>query len=386
VTNGSIMQTHSWERFRFEGLRIAVGAICVCILIVILFAGLWPFYPRRNDVGWLQGQNGIRFAHRGIVVSTRAYPAGASSGPCSIEIYLRPGRVSGSGTILALDDNPDPKYVFALRQFDEGLALQRPAFDAQGNLVRQWWRTNRVFEKGTGVVLTIIGIRGKATLYVDGTAANASPEFGLTSEDLQGRLVLGSSAIQDTWHGDIMGLAIYSVALTPTEIEEHAQSWLRGQTPNGNEPPLALYPFDEGSGRIIHDWSAAGNSLLIRPRYFVLHPAFLEPVWKPFRSRWDGWMTRGYWSDVVVNVAGFIPFGFFFALWFSLAPGVARPRLMALLLGFTISLAIETLQYFLPTRDSSMTDLLTNTMGTAIGVALYRPIPMRKLMDRFARR
>jgi glycopeptide antibiotics resistance protein len=126
--------------------------------------------------------------------------------------------------------------------------------------------------------------------------------------------------------------------------------------------------------------------LLIRPRYFVLHPAFLEPVWKPFRSRWDGWMTRGYWSDVVVNVAGFIPFGFFFALWFSLAPGVARPRLMALFLGFTISLAIETLQYFLPTRDSSMTDLLTNTMGTAIGVAWYRPIPMRKLMDRFVRR
>jgi len=380
------MQTHSWERFRFEDLRIAVGAICVCILIVILLAGLWPFYPGRNDVEWLKGQNGIRFGHRGIIVSTRAYPADTSSGPCSIEIYLRPGRTSGSGTILALDDNADPKYVFALRQFDEGLALQRPAFDAQGNLVREWWRTNRVFEKGTGVVLTIIGIRGKTTLYVDGTAANASSEFGLSSEDLQGRLVLGSSAIQDTWHGDIMGLAIYSVALTPTAIEENAQSWLRGQTPNGNEPPLALYPFDEGSGRVIHDRSAAGKSLLIRPRYFVLHPAFLEPVWKPFRSRWDGWMTRGYWSDVVVNVAGFIPFGFFFALWFSLAPGVARPRLMALLLGFTISLAIETLQYFLPTRDSSMTDLLTNTMGTAIGIAWYRPLSMRKLMERFVRR
>jgi hypothetical protein len=380
------MQTHSWERVTFEGLRIAVGAICVCILIVILLAGLWPFYPGRNDVGWLKGQNGIRFGHRGIIVSTRAYPEDASSGPCSIEIYLRPGRASGSGTILALDDNADPKYVFAIRQFDEGLALQRPAFDAQGNLVRQWWRTNRVFEKGTGVVLTIISIREKTTLYVDGTAANTSSEFGLSSEDLQGRLVLGSSAIQDTWHGDIMGLAIYSVALTPSEIEEHAQSWLRGQTPNGNEPALARYPFDEGSGRVIHDRGAAGNSLLIRPRYFVLHPAFLEPVWKPFRSRWDGWMTRGYWSDVVVNVAGFIPFGFFFALWFSLAPGVARPRLMALLLGFTISLAIETLQYFLPTRDSSMTDLLTNTMGTAIGVAWYRPIPMRKLIDRFVRR
>ena len=96
-------------------------------------------------------------------------------------------------------------------------------------------------------------------------------------------------------------------------------------------------------------------------------------------------MTRGYWSDVVINIVGFIPFGFFFALWFSLTPGIARPRLTALLLGFAISLAIETLQYFLPTRDSSMTDLLNNTIGTALGVALCRPTLAQKLRaGRFA--
>ncbi|MGA7352387.1 MAG: VanZ family protein [Acidobacteriaceae bacterium] len=383
-----MMQTHGTRRRSELGdLRLLTGAICICILVVILIAGLWPFLPKKNDVQWLQGENGLRFGHRGIVVSSQAFRVDRDSGSCSLEIYLRPGSISGSGTFLALDDNPDPRYVFALRQFDTGLAVQRPALDARGNLVRQWWKTNRVFTEGQSVVLTITAVRGETTLYVDGVQANASSQFGLSSAELNGDLILGNSATQDSWHGEIMGLAMYASALTPAEVEEHASRWLQGQAPasNNDNDPLALYRFDERSGSVIQDRSAAGNSLLIRPRYFLLHPAFLQPVWKPFRSRWDGWMTRGYWSDVVINIVGFIPFGFFFALRFSLTPGIARPRLTALLLGFAISLAIETLQYFLPTRDSSMTDLLNNTIGTALGVALCRPTLAQKLRaGRFA--
>ena len=122
----------------------------------------------------------------------------------------------------------------------------------------------------------------------------------------------------------------------------------------------------------MHGDAGHGEELTIPARYCLVHPEFLTPVWAAFRSPWDGWRTSSYWSDVAVNVAGFIPFGYFFATWFSLTRVTSRPRMMALILGIIISFAIESIQYFLPTRDSSMTDLLTNSIGTGLGVALYR--------------
>jgi VanZ family protein len=49
---------------------------------------------------------------------------------------------------------------------------------------------------------------------------------------------------------------------------------------------------------------------------------------------------------------------------------LSKALLLSIVAGFVISLTIELLQYFLPTRTSSMPDLIANTMGTGIGTLL----------------
>ncbi len=84
--------------------------------------------------------------------------------------------------------------------------------------------------------------------------------------------------------------------------------------------------------------------------------------WVPF-FRADG--SRHSLTDIVQNILFFIPFGFFGVLSF------ARNKFFALFLvtffGFLISLNVEILQLFTESRNTSLTDLVCNTLGTGIG-------------------
>ncbi|MGH2684990.1 MAG: VanZ family protein [Actinomycetota bacterium] len=74
-----------------------------------------------------------------------------------------------------------------------------------------------------------------------------------------------------------------------------------------------------------------------------------------------GWHTT--FNDVVVNVLAFLPFGFLLG---------RRRLLLAVILGFAVSLTMELGQMFLPAREPSGADLITNTAGAALGVLLAR--------------
>jgi VanZ family protein len=88
-------------------------------------------------------------------------------------------------------------------------------------------------------------------------------------------------------------------------------------------------------------------------------PFFLLAAWPP---RWVRY-------DIVGNVVAYLPFGFFVALAQRRRPA-ARRFSVAVGVGALLSLAMETLQSFLPMRDASLADLLSNVAGTALGGAL----------------
>ncbi len=72
--------------------------------------------------------------------------------------------------------------------------------------------------------------------------------------------------------------------------------------------------------------------------------------------------------DIFVNIILFVPFGF--SLTYSLSRTnlkVINKLIIILLASFSLSLTVETLQIFLPSRTSSISDLVSNSLGGDLG-------------------
>lgn len=101
----------------------------------------------------------------------------------------------------------------------------------------------------------------------------------------------------------------------------------------------SLYPFA--------DWHDSGAPLT----------AFLTADWPRYTTTFD----------IVGNLAAYVPLGFLWVAalrrWLPAAPAVA----LALAIGGGLSLAMEVLQHFVPSRVPSNVDLAFNTLGTLLG-------------------
>jgi len=182
-------------------------------------------------------------------------------------------------------------------------------------------------------------------------------------------LVFGTSAVDnDSWTGQLYGIAVYDRELMPSEVTDHYIAWDRdGRLRLAEaEGATALYLFEERAGSVVHNQVRSGPDLYIPEHYFLLDKAFLEPFWKEFSPTW------GYCKDILINIGGFVPLGFSFCAYLSYGRRMNRAVLATVLLGGIVSFVIEFLQGFFPTRASGTTDLITNTLGTALGAAIAR--------------
>ena len=351
----------------------SIGAV-----LVLLCLGLWPFHAPSNAVAWLANSDGVRFGDYGTIMSVGTIDAPPSTEPsCSIEIWLQAARVNNEGTILQFYA-PNQPARFSLHQSDADLTLEsgmgkRP-LQSQGIRI---YLDDALRHTPLLLVTVTSGPQGTSA-YLNGSLRKIAPQFRLAPNDCSGRLIVGDSALQqDTWQGDVRGVAVYSTELSTSAVLRHYQAWIQSGTPQPapNERPAALYLFDEHSGSIVHNRAGSAPDLTIPATYTVLDQIFLEPFWQEFNFSW------GYWKNAIKNVVGFVPLGFVFYAYFSLLGRTRRATLIVVLIGFAVSLTIEVTQAFLPTRDSGTTDLITNTFGTWIGVLAFRalklPPPLR---------
>jgi VanZ family protein len=79
---------------------------------------------------------------------------------------------------------------------------------------------------------------------------------------------------------------------------------------------------------------------------------------------WSRWTRFGF--DVLANMIAYAPFGMFAAVLKRHQSSSGRV-LLALSLGAALSFAVETAQMYLPPRDASVVDLLSNTAGALVG-------------------
>ncbi|MDR1848916.1 MAG: VanZ family protein [Zoogloeaceae bacterium] len=116
------------------------------------------------------------------------------------------------------------------------------------------------------------------------------------------------------------------------------------------------------------------------PRYLALAWVILTVYGSlyPF----TGWQTEGidpfaflqlawprYWTtfDLIANVVIYLPTGFLFTLALRRLPGRLIAPVLAILLASLLSLTMESLQTWLPSRFASVTDLGCNTLGALFG-------------------
>ncbi len=347
------------------------------VLCGILTLGLWPFQRPRNAVAWLGNENGLRFGDYGTILSSGTFQMAGSEdeASCSLEIWLQPGLTSDSNTFLSFS-TPENPLQFSLHQYLSNLVLKR---ETRGDQRRAAVISiEGIFHQIKPVFITITSGTLATTMYVDGALASTFPEFRV-GKDFTGQLVIGTSPVKpDSWPGQLRGLAIYHRELTAEQVLKHYETWTTKGVPEllGNERVTALYLFNEHAGKVLHNAVRPGIDLYIPMRFSLLHEVFLKPFWKEYKPRWD------YLQDALMNVFGFIPLGFcFYAHWTSARP-IRSAAFVTVFLGLAVSLTIEALQSYLPTRNSGTTDLITNTLGTFLGVKLCSLQVVRALLAR----
>lgn len=352
-----------------------LGFICVSIVCSLLVIGLWPFHAPPNEVYWIASDNGLQFGERASVATRGTLQAVDVESDCSIEIWLTPSSISLSRVFFALYI-PGNAASLTLQQARSTLALTRRTRRGQHPTRSTVLWMPEVFRLNQPLFITITVGRKETAVYLDGQSIRTSQQFLRSNKDCSGQLRFGNYSSGHSWTGQLRGLAVYNQELNPAQVLQHYMTWKTEGKPQivENQGNIALYLFGEEHGRIVHNMTAASkfsgtaprrqSEIIIPEHYAVAEDAFLSRPWDEYHPIWSNW------DDILINIAGFMPLGFFFRAYFA-QQQIKRGPVITVILGAAVSLTIEILQSYLPTRNSDVTDVMTNTIGTCLGVAVY---------------
>jgi len=349
------------------------------ILIITLFFGLYPkgFYFK-NNVRWLTDSPGIDFGKFSIAHTEPFIEGAGEDSSLSIDIVIRPAYLDKKdfSHILTLHNGDDESQLI-MGQWLGSIVFMNGNDYANKKKSKKIW-ANMADADPDEIFVTVISGIGGTSLYLNGQLVKNQKDMILKvpGGNSKSRLIIGNSIYgKDSWKGKIRGLAFYRNVFSGHRAALHYSEWMK----EGNlrfaeiEKPWLLYTFDEKKGMIAIDHGTSGNNLTIPEKMTVFKKVFLQTSIEKLKT------NNGFIEDFIVNLIGFMPFGFFFSAL------VFRFRgkfpicfiLMAAGAGFLLSLSIESLQAWLPSRDSDAFDLILNTTGALFGSLIFMMVVKR---------
>lgn len=366
---------------------IKISSLPIALILYLSFLALMLFYPYkisnpssnvRTNVHSLPESNGIEIATvsalRSFTPPERLYNALLKGNGITLEIWLttKNNRQTGPARIISFSYN---KYLRDLTLGQEGgnlilrLRTEKTDFNGMPELV-----VNDVFVPNLlqHIVVSYDWSEESIYVFVDNQLKTKYHAGRISNWDTSYMMVIGNEATGNRpWFGKIYKMAIYDRTLSHREILQNYQAGI-ADTSGRTVPalhrlggPVALYLFDEGKGDIVRDRSGLKPALDIQiPREIqVNNKVFLRAPYQNFV------LNTHTMKDVLLNTGCFIPLGF---LLHAVMKRKSRTSLRAMgaviILGVLFTISVESIQYFIESRSSSLTDVINNTIGMMLGI------------------
>ena len=364
--------------------RRLLGALCIVVTIGLLFLGLWPFdfFPK-NRASWVSDGKGLYFdgtkrnwkLSRGGIAYLSSLSGSEQNplpekGSFTIAIYLQPEKevTSGVPRILSLVEKSG-KVVLYLGQWKQSLIVRWFSSEQRGRRKFREIGVGEALLNEKAQWLMIISDQAGTTITIDDEIEKHFQGTVLLAEGSSIRdynVVLGNSPEANRpWTGTILALVLYERSL---DIKKVSKDWILSKeslndSDISHDGLISAFNFEGEEGTRDFDLSGNGNVIVV-PTRIASKVRMLEWPDRIFRTR------ASMVKDIVVNVLGFIPFGFVLLLWFKDTKrwNHRHPYLVVILIGGLISLGIEMAQAFIPVRVSSLADVICNMVGTVLGI------------------
>jgi VanZ family protein len=329
-------------------------------------------YRPENGADWLPTGGGLRFDGSGVAFTEAFFPVGEGStaqvAGLTIEMLLHVEEMENAAFryILSVHGGSDQQQLLIGQWRRWLMVMNGDDYDAKQGLPKIYVDLGAA--RPRTVWFAVVADGGGTSVFLDGRLVkhHANLHLGYPSGGGRVRLVLGNSVwAKHGWRGAIQGLALYSHALDEKQPRLHYDQWAAGGALALDRAalPEIFYGFEAPVAGRLMNRAADRYHLEVPALMRVLKREYLQ--WPRFGSD----SRRHMLSDGALNLAGFVPLGFVLVVLLGrLGDGAARVRWVAAIgVACLLSVFMEVVQAWIPSRDSSMLDWVLNTVGTGLG-------------------